>query len=231
MLIGIIADIHANVYALEAIMSQLRKCKPDLIMCAGDIVGYYPFVNETIDLLKAENVLCILGNHDAALIGNIVVHEIRWHQYSLDYTSRVIRQDNLDWLCKLPDKLHLALEGLRVEVYHGSPWFPLSEYIYPDHKHFERFGDLAADYVILGHTHWPMLQKIKEVTVVNPGSCGQPRDYNPGACYAVLDTQERQVSFHRVAYDIQQVTDVLLALKFDPKLIDILYRQEETAKC
>jgi hypothetical protein len=76
-----------------------------------------------------------------------------------------------------------------------------------------------------------MLQKIKEVTVVNPGSCGQPRDYNPGACYAILDTQNRRIYFHRVAYDIQQVTDVLLALKFDPKLIDILYRQEETAKC
>jgi len=230
MLIGIIADIHANIYALQAVMSQIRQFQPNLIICAGDIVGYYPFVNETIDLLKADNVCCIAGNHDAALTGRISVNENRWHQYSLDYTKKVIRKDNMEWLSALPDIMHLDLEGLAVEVYHGSPWLPLTEYIYPDNENFERFGELKADYVILGHTHWPMLQQVKNLTVVNPGSCGQPRDYKPGACYAMLDTQKRKVDFHRNNYDIRQVTDVLLELDFDRKLIDILYRKKETAK-
>ncbi|MDM8560808.1 metallophosphoesterase family protein [Candidatus Parabeggiatoa sp. HSG14] len=225
MLIGLISDIHANVYGLQAAIRAIQKAKADLIICAGDIVGYYPFVNETIDLLKQEKVFCIKGNHDAILIGEQIVEKSRWHDYMLDYTVKVIKQDNFNWLRKLPLFLDLKLKGLSIEVYHGSPWALLTEYIYPDHNNFQRFSSLTAvDYVILGHTHWPLFYQINKVTIVNPGSCGQPRDYKPGACYALLSTEKRQVSFHRVSYDIERVIDKLQTLKFNQKFIDILQR-------
>src|SRR5215475_9716523 len=172
--IGLISDIHANVYGLEAALSAIQKANVNLIICAGDIVGYYPFINETIDLLRAEKILCIMGNHDAILVGRLSVEDARWRQYMLDYTAKVIRLDNLEWIDQLPLTLSLDLQGLGGKVYHGSPWSPLTEYIYPDHNDFGRFGYLKTDFVVLGHTHWPLLQKVNEITIINPGSCGQP---------------------------------------------------------
>ena len=225
-MIGLISDIHANVYGLKAALDEINKAGADSIICAGDIVGYYPFVNETIRLLKQENVLCILGNHDAILVGELAAEEERWQQYMLDYTMSVIEPDQLEWLRQLPLTRVLDLEGSSFEVYHGSPWSPLTEYVYPDNNNFERFGSLTTDYAILGHTHWPLLRRVNKVMVINPGSCGQPRDYHPGACYALLSTEDHQVSFCRATYDLQKVVAILQTLDFDPKLIEILYRTQ-----
>ena len=73
-------------------------------------------------------------------------------------------------------------------------------------------------------SHWPFSRQVGGVIIVNPGSCGQPRDYIPGACYAWLDTDNRQVYHGRDKYDLRQVTNILESLGFDRALSDILIR-------
>lgn len=228
MRIGLISDIHGNVCGLEAALAALSGHRVDRIICLGDIVGYYPFVNETIDRLVSDQITCIAGNHDAALTGSLEVDPGQWSRYALDHANSVITSANLDWLRALPDRLDLEVEGRRLILVHGSPWAPLTEYVYPDHEGFGRFEPLGADIVAMGHTHWPMVRRIGTTVLVNPGSCGQPRDYVPGACYGLLDTSDLTVSLHRVGYEIDRVAREVRSVGLDESFIDILYREKVT---
>jgi putative phosphoesterase len=201
MKIGLLADAHANVFGLAAALEALRRADATELIFAGDAVGYYPFVNETIDALRAAGVHAVKGNHDAMLAGELPVTAELRVQYALDHAERVIRPDNLQWLIGLPEWLELSFDGIRFSVFHGSPWQPLTEYVYPDHDRFERFESLLPGVVVLGHTHRPLHRVIGPVTVVNPGSCGQPRDGLPGASFSVVDTESGDILLERAAYD------------------------------
>jgi predicted phosphodiesterase len=125
---------------------------------------------------------------------------------------------------KLPICRDINVDGYKIEVYHGSPWEPLTEYVYPNKMNIEEFSRLQTDCVILGHTHIPLLAFAKGVMIINPGSCGQPRDYIPGACYGMLSIEDRSVELKRASYDIEALMTVLQALNYDPQLVEILNR-------
>jgi putative phosphoesterase len=195
MQIGLISDIHANLPALRAVLAALQSA--DAILCAGDMTGYFDSPNEVIAELRARNVEMIAGNHDVYLHNpppspNAVL------QRSLDFTRATITGENLAFLATLLCEKTLALDGIRIAMYHGSPWNPQEQYIYPDFKNWDRFADIDADIVLLGHTHRPILRQIGSVTLINPGSVGQPRDGDPRPSYAVLDTASRAVKLARV---------------------------------
>jgi len=221
MRIGIIADIHANIYGLRSVLEGLKDA--DLILCAGDIVGYYPFVNEVFGALEKHNVVSVLGNHDDLLLRRDVVHTV-WDGSVLEYTRRSITKENLNKLSKLPKQFKLCVDSLKITMVHGSPWDKLNEYIYPDCSYFERFKRIQADVIILGHTHWPMIKHVGEKLIINPGSCGQPRDYDPRASYAVLNTGTRLATLKRVPYNVEKVCKAVKELGFDSVLADILRR-------
>lgn len=220
--VALISDVHGNIFAIEAVLAAIRESGADRIVCAGDIVGYYPYVNETLGRVRAEGIDCVMGNHDAILTGNLPSDAALMEKYCLDRAAEVIEPEHLEWLRNLPRSLHIE-DGEGFRVVHGSPRDPLSEYVYPD-------GDLAAfegepsGAIVLGHTHWPMLRHAGDVMIINPGSCGQPRDYMPGACFALFDTAERHVDFRRVSYDLKRLTDDLGARGLRRELIDILWR-------
>jgi putative phosphoesterase len=223
MRLGVISDIHSNSIALAAVLVALDQEGVDLIVCAGDIVGCYPYVNEAIDLLRKRDVICILGNHDCYLLGKLAITEERWRAYNLGYVDLTIRDDNRVWLAGLPTERHLELDGLQWHLCHGSPW-AVEEYIYPDHNAFARFASVEAHMVVMGHTHIPLIRQVDHALLVNPGSCGQPRDYNPMAAYAVVDTATRSAKIQRVAYDVDVVCRRVAAEGFDQKFIEILRR-------
>lgn len=231
MRIGLISDVHSNSVALAAVLRALDQDKVETIICAGDIVSYYPFVNEAIDLLRESNVICIAGNHDGYLLGSLRVSHENWRAYNLDYTKRIIRDDNRQWLASLQPQRFGQYGGLRWHICHGSPW-AIEEYIYPDHDAFGRFAHIEADIVVMGHTHIPFIRRVGDVLVVNPGSCGQPRDYNPNACYAVVDTKSASAVLQRVSYDVEAVCRRVASEGFDSKFIEILKRtKQERAGC
>jgi len=220
--IGIISDIHSNVYALESVLKRLKGV--DLILCAGDITGYYPFVNEVFESLESHNVVFIKGNHDAHLCGVKLKDPRPIDSQSFEYTKNQISNINLDKLRNAPVQQELSLDELKVIMFHGSPWDNLEEYIYPDYRDFDKFKEIGADVIILGHTHYPMIKKIEKKLVINPGSCGQPRDYDPRASSVIMDTSTKEVRIERVQYDIDRVCQAVKKLGFDNKLSEILKR-------
>lgn len=227
MLLGIVSDPHGNSYGLQAALSALDDEGVDQIVCAGDVIGYYPFVNETITLLRDRGVACIAGNHDLYLRGDLTVSKERWQSYHLDYVDQVITSANRRWLAELPLHLELVIDATSILAYHGSPWSP-EDYVYPDKVDNARFQEVRADVVVLGHTHIPLVRKIfrtfGDLLLLNPGSCGQPRDYIPLAAYAILDTASRKARVGRVPFDIEIVRSRCAELEFGAPVIDILTR-------
>jgi len=199
--VGLLSDPHANVLGLRAALAAIRAAGAAEVICAGDAVGYHTSVNETIEELRGSGAHVVLGNHDAMLLGKLAVSDELRARYGLDHAARVITAENLDWLGALPESLELRLDGVAFAVYHGSPWAPLTEYVYPDDRELARFTMLDTDVVVLGHTHRPLHRQVGDVIVVNPGSCGLPRDEPTGAPFAVLDTRTRAVTLARASYD------------------------------
>jgi putative phosphoesterase len=223
MRIGIIADPHGNSFGLAAALESLSKVGVDLTVCAGDIVGYYPFVNETIDLLRTSEVVCIAGNHDACFRGSLPSTPDQQRSYNLDYVRRVITNENSRWLDELPDRYAFEVQGRTFLVCHGSPW-SAEEYVYPDSRNFNRFETVPSQVIIMGHTHIPLIRKEGTKVLINPGSCGQPRDYDPRASFAWIDTDSLTAEIDRVSYDISSLQRRCEELGFAPTLTDILVR-------
>lgn len=222
MKVGIISDIHSNIYGLRSVLKRLKGL--DLILCAGDITGYYPFVNEVFKELESHDVTFIKGNHDAHLCGDKIKDLSPIEFKSFEYTKNHITDANLNKLINTPLEQQLTVDGFKIVMFHGSPWDKLEEYIYPDYQNFDKFKQIDADVIILGHTHYPMIKQIGERLVINPGSCGQPRDYDQRASFAILDTQIKKVRIGRIQYDVEKVCQAVRKLGFDNKLSAILKR-------
>ncbi len=96
-----------------------------------------------------------------------------------------------------PERLETRLNGKSLVVVHGSPWEPRNEYIYPNSPSLARFAGIGSDYVILGHTHYQMAERVGRTLVINPGSAGEARDPRNAfrLSYAILDTETDEVRF------------------------------------
>jgi putative phosphoesterase len=189
MRIGIVSDIHATPAALRRTLEDMPAV--DRLLCAGDAISEYLFCAETVDLLRQAGAQCIQGNHEHVLFGGA-------NPRYLQKCRAEFPADLLDFLATAPSSLEFTAAGARVLMVHGSPWQPFSDYIVPRSPELARFAQLPYDYVILGHTHVPMVHQAGGVTVINPGSCSQPRDGDRHGSYAVLDLEQRTVEQHRL---------------------------------
>lgn len=201
MKIEILSDIHGNIDGLNAVLEDAGKV--DEIICAGDLTGYYPFVNEVIETVKKKKIRTIRGNHDWYLVsGKYPESTNEGVRASVEAMNGYISPENLAYLGTLPESLELDIDGIRVLVYHGSPWDSMEGRVYPDFPDFEKFNEIKADVVILGQTHHPITRQIGDLTLINPGSCGQPRDYNE-LSYTLWDTEKNTFETRRIKWDIQ----------------------------
>lgn len=203
MRIGILSDVHGNLRALEAILRAFRLQSVEKIICLGDMIGYYHQSLEVLNLLMKLNIRGILGNHEAYLLGQLNCSPEKWQAYFLDPVKENIFPKHLEWLSTLPKSLEVNINGKHIAFFHGSPWDPLEGYIYPDSNKFDNFATLHWDYIFLGHTHYPMFKQVGNVNIINPGSCGQPRDGNLRASAAIFDSEKEQIFFIREPYDTQ----------------------------
>ena len=101
-MIAIISDIHGNYPALRAVLSELDRMKPKLVLCLGDIAGYYCLLNECIDALRERPIIRLLGNHDYYLTTATGCARSRTANYCLEYQARHITEDRLRWLAGHP---------------------------------------------------------------------------------------------------------------------------------
>lgn len=202
MKIGIIADIHSNLRALEAVLKNFKKQRVDKIFCLGDMIGYYHNPIEVINLLRSIKASCILGNHEAYLLGYKKCPIKKWRLCFLDLVKEKLTVHQFNWLKELPDSLELTINSKKMAFFHGSPWDHLEGYIYPDFNGFEKFHKLNYNFIFLGHTHHKMFKVCRNTRIVNPGSCGQPRDKKNKACAAIFNVDKSEVTFIREPYDV-----------------------------
>jgi putative phosphoesterase len=198
MKIGIVSDVHCNHEALRIALDRMGSV--DELLCAGDAVYQFRFSNEVMRVLREREARYILGNHEGVLLG-------KWgeHARSADWVQR----DELEYMAGQGYSLETGINGKKLVMVHGSPWEPHNEYIYPNSPAISRFAELDADYVILGHTHYQMAERVGRPLVINPGSAGEPRDPRNGfkLSYAVLDTETDEVVFEDFADPTRAVVD------------------------
>jgi putative phosphoesterase len=187
--IGLISDIHAVPEALRKTLDDMPAV--DRLLCAGDAISEFRFCAETVQLLQQAQAECIQGNHEHVLFNGANPHYLE--RCRAEFTPEL-----LDVLAAAPMSLEFEAAGAKVLVVHASPWRPFEEYIVPRSPALAQFATLPYDFVILGHTHMPMVHQIGKVTVINPGSCSQPRDQDRRGSYAILDLDRREVEIRRV---------------------------------
>jgi putative phosphoesterase len=190
--IGILSDIHAEPKALRRVLADMPYV--ERVLCAGDAVSEYQFCAETVQLLQQVNAQCIQGNHEMVLFSDRNAAYLKKCQ--AEFAPAL-----LDALATAPISLELDMAGARLLMVHASPWKPFEDYILPLSPQLARFARLPYDFVILGHTHVPMVECVDRVTVINPGSCSQPRDQDRRGSYAILDLERREVELRRVRLD------------------------------
>lgn len=224
MKILVISDLHANLPALEAVTQE----RFDRLICLGDLVGYGPAPNEVINFVREHAFVAIRGNHDNALALNVDCHcsptNKALAEATLAYHRTVLESENLDWLRTLPTSAQFKLDGYRFAAVHATPRDQLYGYeIIPDLPDDQLRGEIEgvkADFILLGHTHFPMVRGIGSRVVVNPGSVGQPRDGSPEASYAIIE--DGIVELKRCAYDLRRTVAALRNLPLSPESIDEL---------
>jgi putative phosphoesterase len=226
MKIGFLSDIHSNKYGLMAIIKELKHEKVEKMFCAGDLIGYYPFPNEVCDLLFRLKIPCVKGNHEALLFGELHIKDEERFDYALDFTQKRLFNVYKKWLENFPKRIVCNISEKRLLMVHGSPWNELEEYIYPNYSCFEKFSSLDYDIIVMGHTHYPFIRQEGHVLIINPGSCGQPRDYNPLASAAVYDSKTHSAKILRVKYNVDAVIRAARELNFSENVIRILYRRK-----
>jgi len=186
MRLGIVSDIHCNIDALKLALERMGSI--DELLCAGDAFYEYRFSNEVIELLRERGAKYVLGNHENVLLG---ASGVRARE------AATVRQENVDWVREQPWSIEVDVGGKRLVMVHASPLEPFTQYVYPNSPELRRLSQIEADYVILGHTHTQMAERVGRALVINPGSTGEARDIANGRrlSYAVLDTMSDELLF------------------------------------
>jgi predicted phosphodiesterase len=217
----VISDIHANLTALEAVLADAEDV--DAVWCLGDVVGYGPDPNECVERVRnLPNLVCLLGNHDAAMIGEVDVASFNLEaRISVGWTKSVLAPSAWKFLKERPK----ITEAEGQTLTHGSPRHPVWEYLLDLQSVSENFEFFDTPYCFVGHTHLPVIYfldaehqmpryfipedersiQLEPRAIINPGSVGQPRDRDPQASYTLFDTEAHTLEFHRVPYDIESV--------------------------
>jgi putative phosphoesterase len=217
MIVGLIADVHSNAVALEKVISAMDARGVEMILHAGDVIGYNPYPDRTISLFKKKKIFSILGNHDRALISGHISGFNPYAAAALEWTGEMVSRESIEYLTGLNNTEHFNLNGMEIVLVHGSPR-NYDEYIFPEDAVPDFLNETNADILVLGHTHIQFKKEYPEGIIVNPGSVGQPRDGNPDAAFALLDTASGEVELLRTSYDVENVIEDMLAAHLPEKL-------------
>ncbi len=186
MRVGIVSDIHSNAKGLRGALDRMGDV--DELLCAGDMVESYRFDNEVIELLIEREARCVLGNHDLDMVGT---HGVRAR------SAPHVKPELVRHLGERPLRHEARYDGRSLVMVHASPCPPYNQYVWKGSPELRRLAEIDADYVVLGHTHAQMAERVGRALVINPGSVGEARDHSNGRqlSYAVLDTSSGEVTF------------------------------------
>jgi diadenosine tetraphosphatase ApaH/serine/threonine PP2A family protein phosphatase len=221
----VLSDIHSNLAALQAVLEDAGPV--DETWCLGDVVGYGPDPSACVELLRARPLRCIAGNHDWATLDKLDLDDFNPDARRANLWNREqLTPQNMEFLDALPETLVVD----EFTLVHGSPRFPIWEYIIYGATALDNFAYFDTSICFVGHTHIPMIFRLggkkgrgvseempsamggpvnlgAERLIINPGSVGQPRDGDARASYAIVDTEAETVEHRRVGYPIEETQE------------------------
>jgi len=219
--IVIISDIHANLAALQS----LPERQYDQLWCIGDLVDYGPNPHEVVEWVRANATVVVRGNHDHAA-GFSVDPQCsapykKLAAETLRFTLQVCTKEDLNYLKNLPVYREISVPSTRFYLVHATPTDPLFGYC-PEHAPSwrEQVGCVAADVLVVGHTHTPFVRREGGISILNPGSLGQPKTGRPQACYAIWEDGE--MSLKEYEYPIEETIRGIRAMPILPEDQDAL---------
>ena len=223
--VAVISDVHANLYALEAVLREIDRNPPEAIWCLGDTVGYGPRPNECCELVRERADLILIGNHDLVALGSAEVALAEFNPDAAEasrWTAAQLTEESRRFL----EALEPTAEAAGIQLFHGSPRDPVWEYVLTEIVAYESLAMTDAPVVLVGHTHVATALVLAEGQLaggvaidgfeaqlelgrwlLNPGSVGQPRDSNPDAAYLELDLDAKRARFHRVPYPVARTQE------------------------
>lgn len=229
---ALLSDVHANLPALEAVLAHIDvRSDVDAVYHLGDLVGYAPWPNEVVALLRARGIPGVAGNYDSTVATDYAHCGCRYEderQESLSHDSYAwtlanVTAETKQWLGALPFRIDLRplgghMAGPRLFLVHGNP---VLNTVYWTEDRPDTFctqmashlGARAGDVVAFGHTHRPWQRVVDGIRYVNTGSVGRPRDGDARAGYVLVDigAGASSVAFVRVGYDLARATAAIRA--------------------
>ena len=220
MRIAIVSDIHGNLAALEAVLTDLKVAAPDLVVQGGDLALGGHQAAEVVNRVRELGWPGVVGNTDEVLWSDQSRAALQQSAPKLGSllklildeaaaTAELLGPERIAWMRTLPEKW--TSNGGEVAVVHASPgnlWRapgPQAD----DAELANVYGSLGARVAVYGHIHRPYVRALPALTVANSGSVGSPYDGDPRAAYLLID--EGRPSVRRVAYDVERACRDLVA--------------------
>ena len=223
---ALISDIHGNLPALEAVLSDIERRRVGGTYHLGDLVGYAPWPNEVVAALRERAIPGVAGNYDSTTATDYEHCGCRYEDprqeelshLSYDWTRTHVSAETKRWLGSLPFRIDLRplgghTAGPRLILVHGNPVLNTVYWTEDRSDSFcvemaERLGARAGDVIAFGHTHRPWHRTASGVHFVNTGSVGRPKDGDWRAGYVLveLNGEHVDVEFVRVDYDLARAT-------------------------
>jgi predicted phosphodiesterase len=240
---ALLSDVHANLPALEAVFAELdARSDVDAIYHLGDLVGYAPWPDEVVALLRERGVPGIAGNYDSTTATDYKHCGCRYEDarqeelshVSYEWTRAHVSAETKRYLGSLPFRIDVRplgghAAGPRLVLLHGNP---VLNTVYWTEDRPDRFclqmaeavSAKAGDVIAFGHTHKPWHREIDGIRFVNTGSVGRPKDGDPRAGYALvtMDGTTVDVEFARVEYDIERAAEGIMASELPDDFAEIL---------
>ena len=235
--IAILGDIHANIDALSVVLRDCQEQGVTEYLCTGDVVGYNACPHECLAWIRELGCPVVKGNHD-----HYVASEQNLEDFNpaaaavVEWTRDQLDAEEIAWLRDLP----FSVTDKRITIVHSTMDRPENFGYVFDHQQAEtNFIQQKTPICFHGHTHCPMIYEKQMNGIyridpqdiqlkpgrkyfINVGSVGQPRDGDPRASFAIFDSDERQVTLHRVEYDIAEAQRRILAAGLPQRLADRL---------
>ncbi|MBI4521272.1 MAG: metallophosphoesterase family protein [Gemmatimonadetes bacterium] len=242
MRLALISDIHANLPALEAALASVRSEAPDAVYHLGDLVGYGPWPDEVVALLRAEGIAGVSGNYDSTVALDAEHCGCRYEDplqerlshASFEWTKQRVSAATRWLLGALPFRIDLRpagghASGPRLVFVHGTP--TLNTLYWTEDRPDSFFRKMAGhaglkdgDLIAYGHTHLPYVRRVDDVTYVNCGSVGKPKDGDPRGSYAIVEHQPHawSVRIVRFDYDVARAAQAVRDQGLPSELADLL---------
>lgn len=213
--LAILSDIHGNLPALEAVLSDLQNFDIDHVIVPGDVINFGPFSRQTAEIVIDKGWSVIRGNNEYFLIDYQTSRAPQQWNDPLQFAPIAWLDQQFDRKLKTliaswPDTLHLRFrDAPPIQVFHGTPASPWDSIYWTstDDEIEKLLGDAKADFLVCGHTHLAMDRNVGRWRIFNPGSVGVPLDGIFSASYMILEGNAHgwEPTFRRVPFDYEAI--------------------------